>query len=160
MEQAIISGVAHDKSEAKVTIVGVPDRTGIAALIFQAIADNDINVDMIVQNVGDQGSTDISFTVPREDLVAATAVCEQMAVDMGFEAVTTDNTIGRVSVVGAGMASNPGVAATMLEVLAANGINIGMISTSAIRISCVVAEADVDRATVALHTAFGLDAGR
>ena len=160
VEKASIKGIVPDTSQAKVTLAGVRDEPGIAAAVFRRLADENVNVDMIVQNVGDHGSTDISFTVPREDLVAATAVCEQMAVDMGFEAVTTDNTIGRVSVVGAGMASNPGVAATMFEVLAANGINIGMISTSAIRISCVVAEADVDRATVALHTAFGLDAVR
>jgi len=156
MERAIIKGVVPDASQAKVTIVGVRDEPGIAAKVFRTLADADVNVDMIVQNVGDHGKTDISFTVPREDLEVSRETCEEMAATVGFDSVTTDADIGRVSVVGAGMASNPGVAATMFETLAAGEINIEMISTSPIRISCVVAEEDVDRATLALHDAYGL----
>ncbi len=156
MEHAIITGVVPDTSQAKLTIVGVRDEPGIAARVFRNLADADVNVDMIVQNVGDHGRTDISFTVPQEDLQVSRAACESMSGDVDFTSVTADGNIGRVSLVGAGMASNPGVAATMFETLAANGINIEMIATSPIRISCVVAEPDVDRATVALHDAFGL----
>jgi len=158
MEHAIIKGVVPDTSQAKVTIVGVRDEPGIAAKVFRTLADADVNVDMIVQNVGDHGKTDISFTVPSEDLDISRETCEGMAATVGFDSVTTDSDIGRVSVVGAGMASNPGVAATMFETLAAGEINIEMISTSPIRISCVVAESDVDRATRALHDAYELAA--
>lgn len=157
MEKAIISAVVPDTSQAKVTVSGVPDKPGIAAGLFRSLADDGVNVDMIVQNTSDQGVTDISFTVPREHIEAGTRITKATAEEIGAEGVETDETIGRVSVVGAGMASNPGVAATMFETLSGNGINIGMISTSAIRISCVVAEADVDRATVALHDAFELE---
>ena len=157
MEQAIVSAVVHDVSEAKVTLGGVPDEPGIAARVFRALADRDVNVDMIVQNVSEHGVTDISFTVPRDDLAASTEVTEGLAAAIGATGVTTDATIARVSLVGAGMKSNPGVAATMFETLANAGINIEMISTSAIRISCVVAEADVEGAVQTLHTAFGLD---
>jgi aspartate kinase len=159
MEKAIISAVVPDTSQAKVTITGVPDKPGIAAELFRALADANVNVDMIVQNVSDHGVTDISFTVPREHLVAATTITSEMAAHIGAQKVATDDSIGRVSVVGAGMASNPGVAATMFETLSNNGVNIEMISTSAIRISCVIAEVDVDRATVALHDAFELGQG-
>jgi aspartate kinase len=157
MEQAIVSAVVHDVSEAKVTIAGVPDTPGIAATVFRALADRDVNVDMIVQNVSEHGVTDISFTAPRDDLDAARAVTDSLATTVGATGVTTDASIARVSLVGAGMKSNPGVAAAMFETLADAGINIEMISTSAIRISCVVAEADVEAAVEALHTAFGLD---
>jgi aspartate kinase len=157
MEQAIVSAVVHDISEAKVTISGVPDRPGIAALVFRALADRDVNVDMIVQNVSDHGVTDISFTVPRDDLSVSTDITGGLAAEVGAVGVSTDSDIARVSLVGAGMKSNPGVAATVFETLAREGINIEMISTSAIRISCVVREADVERAVQALHTAFGLD---
>lgn len=157
MEKAIISAVVPDTSQAKVTISGVPDKPGIAAELFRALADAAVNVDMIVQNVSDHGVTDISFTVPREHLPVATEITSDMAGQIGAGTVRTDASIGRVSVVGAGMASNPGVAATMFETLSNHGINIEMISTSAIRISCVVAEADVDRATIALHDAFELE---
>jgi len=157
MEQAIVSAVVHDVTEAKVTIAGVPDTPGIAAKVFRALADRDVNVDMIVQNVSDHGVTDISFTAPRDDLDAARAVTDDLAGVIGATGVTTDSSIARVSLVGAGMKSNPGVAATMFETLAGAGINIEMISTSAIRISCVVAESDVEQAVQALHTAFGLD---
>ena len=159
MEKAIISAVVPDTSEAKVTISGVPDKPGIAAELFRALADAGVNVDMIVQNTSDHGVTDISFTVPREHLDSAQTITTAMAESIGAERVATDDSIGRVSVVGAGMASNPGVAATMFETLSNNAINIEMISTSAIRISCVIAQSDVDRATVSLHAAFELDKG-
>ena len=160
MEQAIISGVAHDKSEAKVTIVGVPDRTGIAARIFQAIADNDINVDMIVQNVSAAatGLTDISFTVSKTEGQKATDVLKRIQGEVGFVSLIYDDTIGKLSLVGAGMRSHPGVTATFFASMADAGVNIEMISTSEIRISVIVREADVERAAKAAHTAFGLDA--
>lgn len=158
MERAIISAVVPDTSQAKVTVEGVPDRPGVAASLFRALADVGVNVDMIVQNVSlHDNRTDISFTVPREQLDTGTQVTSDLVAEIGAAGVTTNSSIGRVSVVGAGMASNPGVAATMFETLSANEVNIEMISTSAIRISCVVAEGDVDRATVALHDAFELD---
>ena len=157
MEQAIISGVTHDTSEAKVTIEQVPDRPGVAARLFRALADEAINVDMIVQNVSSQGHTDISFTVPHADLAHTLKVVEEHTDDIEAAGVTHDADVGRVSIVGAGMKSHPGVAATMFETLASEGINIEMISTSTIRVSCVVAEADVNRAVVALHRAFDLE---
>ncbi len=156
MEQAIISAVVDDDSEAKVTIGGVPDRPGIAASLFRRLADSDVNVDMIVQNTSEAGVTDISYTAPKEDLATSLAITEALAAEIGATRVTADDTIARVSVVGAGMKSNPGVAATMFETLAGNGINIEMISTSAIRISCVIAAAELERAVVVLHDAFGL----
>jgi aspartate kinase len=156
MEQAIISGVTHDTSEAKVTIEQVPDRPGIAAAIFRALADELVNVDMIVQNVSTAGHTDVSFTVPKEDLARSLAVMEKVCVEIEATGVSHDPAIGRVSLVGAGMKSNPGVAAQMFEVLATEGVNIEMISTSAIRISCVVHERDVERAVRALHETFHL----
>ncbi len=155
MELAIIKAVVPDTSEAKVTVCGVPDEPGIAASMFRALADAGVNVDMIVQNVGADGETDISFTCPTGDADRAAEICEQSAPGESC-VVSTDDDIGRVSVVGAGMKSNPGVAATMFETLAANDINIEMISTSAIRISCVVRGSDVDSATQALHDAFDL----
>jgi aspartate kinase len=157
MEQAIVAAVTHDSSEAKVTVSGVPDRPGIAARLFRELADVGVNVDMIVQNVSDHGVTDISFTVPRDDLVSGTEVCERLAAEIGATGVASDRDIARVSIVGAGMKSNPGVAATMFEVLAGEGINIEMISTSAIRTSCVVREAQIEHAVQSLHTAFKLD---
>ncbi|MFL2987991.1 MAG: aspartate kinase [Candidatus Poriferisodalaceae bacterium] len=157
MERAIIKGVVPDVSQAKVTLSGVQDEPGLAATVFRTLADASINVDMIVQNVSDSERTDISFTVPLEDLEVATTTCEALADQLGFSGVMADPNLGRVSVVGAGMASNPGVAATMFETLAQNEVNIEMIATSPIRISCVIAEGDVDKATVALHTAYGLD---
>ena len=158
MEAAVVSAVVHDTSEAKVTIAGVPDKPGIAARVFRALADRGVNVDMIVQNVSDHGVTDISFTVPRNDLDVSTDVTGGLAGEIGADGVSTDSAIARVSLVGAGMKTNPGVAATMFETLAAEGVNIEMISTSAIRISCVVREADIETAVQSLHTAFGLDA--
>ncbi|MBU6329613.1 MAG: aspartate kinase [Acidobacteria bacterium] len=159
MEQAIVSAVVHDADEAKVTIGGVADRPGVAAHVFRALADADINVDLIVQNTSEQGVTDISFTVPHGELTTAVSICEVAGAEVGFTRVTAEPAIARVSVVGAGMKSHPGVAATVFETLAANDINIEMIATSAIRVSCVVAEADIERAVVALHDAFGLASG-
>lgn len=160
MEQAIISGVAHDKSEAKVTIVGVPDRTGIAARIFQAIADNDINVDMIVQNVSAAatGLTDISFTLSKDEGQKATQVLQRIQGEVGFASLLYDDTVGKLSLIGAGMRSHPGVTATFFAAMAEAGVNIEMISTSEIRISIIVREADLERGAKAAHTAFGLDA--
>jgi len=159
MEQAIISAVVHDADDAKVTISGVADRPGIAGLTFRALADRDIDVDMIVQNTSDHGVTDISFTVPRGDLDAAVAVCEGVSGSIGAAAVAADPDIARVSVIGAGMRSHPGVAATVFETLAAHGINIEMIATSAIRVSCVVRESQVEQAVMVLHDAFALGDG-
>ena len=159
MEQAIISGVTHDTTEAKVTIEQVPDRPGVAATIFRDLAEGGINVDMIVQNVSTAGRTDISFTAPRADLSRAEAVMEKIVVETDASGWRTDERIGRVSLIGAGMRTHPGIAAKMFEVLAGEGINIEMISTSTIRISCVVGEDDVERAVRALHAAFGLGQG-
>ena len=157
MEQAIVAAVTHDTSEAKITVPGVPDRPGIAGTLFRRLADLDVNVDMIVQNVSASGRTDISFTVPRDQLEAGKSVAQELAGQIGAGTVTSDEDIGRVSLVGAGMKTNPGVAATMFETLGVGGVNIEMISTSAIRISCVVGEDDVVRAVSLLHDAFGLD---
>jgi aspartate kinase len=154
MEQAIVSAVVHDTSEAKVTVSGVPDQPGIAARLFRLLADADVNVDMIVQNTSDHGVTDISFTVPHEDLPTSQEITSNLAAEISATGVTSDGGIARVSLVGAGMKSNPGVAAKTFETLAAEGINIEMISTSAIRISCIVREAQVERAVQALHAAF------
>jgi aspartate kinase len=157
MEQPIISGVTHDTSEAKVTVFRVPDRPGIAATVFRALADANVNVDMIEQNVSTEDHTDISFTVPRAELQRAADVVDKIVVDVEAGGCHYDSSIGRVSVVGAGMRSNPGVAAQMFETLAAEGVNIEMISTSTIRISCVVNEDDVEKAVRALHATFELE---
>jgi aspartate kinase len=158
MEQAIVSGVVSDDSEAKLTITGVPDQPGIAARLFRKLADLDVNVDMIMQNVSDHGKTDISFTLPTDDVQTAMVACGDLAAEIGAAGVTSDADVGRVSLVGAGMKSNPGVAATVFETLAKEGVNIEMISTSAIRISCVIRVDSLDVAVQALHSAFGLDA--
>jgi aspartate kinase len=156
MEQAIVTAVTHDTSEAKVTIAGVADRPGIAARLFRGLADQSVNVDMIVQNTSLHGTTDISFTVPKIDLAASVRVCDELKAELGASEVSSDDDVARVSVIGAGMKSHPGVTATMFETLAADGINIDMISTSTIRISCMVKTADVERAVRSLHTAFDL----
>jgi aspartate kinase len=156
MEQAIISGVTHDISEAKMTIEQVPDRPGVAATVFRSLADEGVNVDMIVQNVSTAGHTDISFTIPRDDLARAATVMEKIVVDTEASGFRSDADVGRVSLIGAGMRSHPGIAARMFEILASEGINIEMISTSSIRISCVVGESDVERAVRSLHGAFEL----
>ena len=159
MEQAIISGVAHDRSEAKVTVAGVPDVVGQAAKIFRAIAAAGINIDMIVQNISAAatGLTDISFTLPRDDGEAALAALRAVQQETGFESLLYDDRIGKVSLVGAGMRSHPGVTATFFGALAEAGVNIEMISTSEIRISVVVDENEVDAAVTATHRAFDLD---
>ena len=160
VEQAIISGVAHETKEAKITIVGVPDRVGEAARIFEAVAATDINIDMIVQNVSavETSRTDISFTLPKSDGATAIAALNALQGTIGFADLLYDDQIGKVSVVGVGMRSHPGVTAKFFSALAAAGVNIEMISTSEIRISVVVSQDDVDRAVAAAHTAFGLDA--
>jgi aspartate kinase len=157
LERAIISGIAHDTSEAKVTIVGVPDRPGIAAAVFRPLADAGVNIDMIVQNVSAAGHTDISFTLPTEDLRHAEPILQRVADEAGASGFSCDPDIAKVSLVGAGMKSHPGVAAEMFEALAEAGINIEIISTSSIRISCVVRAADVERAVRTLHEKFRLD---
>ncbi|MEM7323687.1 MAG: aspartate kinase [Actinomycetota bacterium] len=158
MEQPIIRAVTHDQSESKVTVTDLPDKPGISARLFRALADENVNVDMIVQNASEDGTTDISFTVPTEDLGRATEVLNGgVMTDLGARTMVTDDSIGKVSIVGAGMKSNPGVAAKMFEVLADNGINIEMISTSAIRVSCVVKSEQTEEAVQHIHTAFGLD---
>jgi len=160
MEQAIISGVAHDRSEAKVTVVGVPDKVGEAAAIFGTLAEAEINLDMIVQNVSatDTNLTDISFTLPRADGQIATDALTRAQDDIGFERLQYNDAIGKVSIIGAGMRSAPGISATFFAALADAGVNIEMISTSEIRISVVVAESQVDAAVRAAHEAFELDA--
>jgi aspartate kinase len=156
LEQPIISSVISDGSEAKLTVTGVPDRPGIAARLFRALADRSVNVDMIEQNVSIHGTTDISFTVPRQDLVGALEVAGALAPEIGAADVLADSEIATVSLIGAGMKTHPGVSATMFETLSNEGINIEMISTSAIRITCVVRASLADRAVVALHDAFKL----
>lgn len=160
MEQAIIAGIAHDKSEAKITIVGVPDRTGMAARIFQSIADGDINIDMIVQNVSAAatGLTDISFTLPKSEGADATAILQKIQGEVGFKSIQYDDQVGKISLVGAGMRSHPGVTATFFAAMSEAGVNIEMISTSEIRISIICRGADVERGVRAAHTAFELDA--
>jgi aspartate kinase len=161
MEQAIISGVAQDRGEAKITIVGVPDKVGEAARIFRAIAESGINIDMIVQNISAAatGRTDISFTLPRDDGHSAMTRLGQLQAEVGFDSLLYDDRIGKVSVIGAGMRSHPGVSATFFGALAEAGVNIEMISTSEIRISVVVDQNDVDIAVAAAHEAFDLGDG-
>jgi aspartate kinase len=160
MEQAIIAGVAHDRSEAKITVVGVPDKVGEAARIFEALSSAQINLDMIVQNISAAATnlTDISFTLPRTDGQTAMAALERVKDEVGFESLIYDDQIGKVSLIGAGMRSHPGITAKFFAALASAGVNIEMISTSEIRISVVVDEAQVDEAVSATHTAFELDA--
>ncbi|MSX61653.1 MAG: ACT domain-containing protein, partial [Actinobacteria bacterium] len=162
MEQAIIAGIAHDKSEAKITVVGVPDRTGTAARIFQAIADADVNIDMIVQNVSAAatGLTDISFTLPKTEGSLATTTLQRIQGEIGFQSIQYDDQIGKLSLIGAGMRSHPGVTATFFSCLADAGVNIEMISTSEIRISIVCRATDLDNGVRAAHTAFELDAAQ
>ncbi len=157
VEKAIITAVTYDTSEAKVTVQGVPDRPGIAAALFRALADLDVMVDMIVQNTSEDGRTDISFTVPTEHLDVAHKTCQDHAEDLGATRVLGDDGIAKVSVVGAGMKSHSGVSATVFEVLAARSINIEMISTSSIRITCVVRTDRMEEAVQALHGVFELD---
>ncbi len=162
MEQAIISGIAQDRGEAKITVVGVPDKVGEAARIFRAIAAAGINIDMIVQNVSAAATarTDISFTLPRDDGHAGMSALRQLQAEVGFDSLLYDDRIGKVSVVGAGMRSHPGVSATFFGALAEAGVNIEMISTSEIRISVVVDQNDVELAVTAAHEAFDLGDGQ
>jgi len=159
MEQAIIAGIAHDRSEAKITVVGVPDKVGEAARIFEALAEVEVNLDMVVQNISAQatGLTDISFTLPREDGQTAMAALARLRSEVGYDHLMYDDEIGKVSLIGAGMRSHPGITARFFAALANAGVNIEMISTSEIRISVIVDEADVSAAVQATHTAFDLD---
>ena len=159
MEQAIIAGVAHDRSEAKITVVGVPDKVGEAARIFEGLSEAQVNLDMIVQNVSAASTnlTDISFTLPREDGQVAMAALAQLKDEVGYDSLLYDDRIGKVSLIGAGMRSHPGVTAKFFAALASAGVNIEMISTSEIRISVIVDESQVDDAVAATHTAFDLD---
>jgi aspartate kinase len=159
MEDPIISGVVTDSSESKVTVHRVPDRPGVSAQLFEPLAAANVNVDMIVQNTSTEGTTDISFTMPSADMHVAEDLVRRVADEIGAAGVTHDDGIARLSVVGAGMKSSPGIAAKMFRTLADEGVNIEMISTSTIRISVVIAIGDLERAARALHTAFGLDAG-
>jgi aspartate kinase len=159
VEDPIISGVVTDMTEAKVTVLGVPDRPGISAALFEPLAAANVNVDMIVQNTSTEGTTDISFTMPMADMAQAESIVQRVAIEIGATAVTHDDDIAKISLVGAGMKSSPGVAAKMFRTLADEDVNIQMISTSTIRVSVILPAADVERAARALHTAFGLDSG-
>ncbi|HWB72936.1 MAG TPA: aspartate kinase, partial [Egibacteraceae bacterium] len=156
MEKAIISGVAHDVGEGKLVIRGVPDKPGVAARIFTALADQHVNIDMIVQNVSVEGTTDISCTLPVADGPRAVQLLQGLADEIGAQAILFDEDVGKVSLVGAGMKTHPGVAAEMFSALSEAGVNIEMISTSTIRISVVVRAADVEAAVRAVHEQFGL----
>jgi aspartate kinase len=156
MEQAIVSGVAHDSSEAKVTILGVPDRPGIAARVFRSLANSDVRVDMIVQNVSAEGITDISFTLPEDELPAVEAILAEVGDQVGSRGVVVDAEIAKISLVGAGMKTDPSVVADMFDALADEGINIEIISTSSIRISCVIRATLLERAVNVVHDRFGL----
>ena len=160
MEQPIIAGVAHDLGDAKITVVGVPDRPGMAAAIFQAVADAGINMDMIVQNVSvhESGATDVTFTCPRGDATKAELALRRIEKEVNFKDIDTDENIAKISLVGAGMRSHPGVSATFFKAIAGAGVNVEMISTSEIRISVVTRADDATKAVSAIHTAFGLDA--
>ena len=158
VEDAIISGVAHDTSEAKVTVVGVPDRPGVAAGMFTALADANINVDMIVQNISSEGRTDISFTLPRGEIDQATELLDARLSEIGAERLIVNPSVAKVSLVGAGMKTHPGVAARMFAALSRAGVNIQMISTSTIRVSVIIDDAKVDDAVRAVHAEFGLGA--
>ncbi len=152
-----VRGLAHDRNVAKVTLVDVPDRPGVAHAVFATLADSGINVDMIVQNVGHGGSTDVSFTIPRVELAKAKRMLEPTVRDLGFREMTTDSSVAKVSIVGAGIQNAPGYAARMFGTLADAGVNIEMISTSEIRITCMIAEDQLETALRALHDAFELE---
>ncbi len=158
VEQAMITGVAHDRSEAKVTVTGVPDQTGVAARIFRVIADAEIDIDMVLQNVSStvSGRTDITFTLSKDNGPTAVATLEKIREELGFTAVLYDDHVGKVSLVGAGMRSHPGVTATFCEALAKAGVNIEIINTSEIRISVLIRDTELDAAVQAIHNAFGL----
>ena len=159
MEDPIISGVVHDVGEAKMTLLGVPDRPGVSALLFESLAKANVNVDMIVQNTSIDGTTDISFTLPAGDIRVAEPILHKVSAEVGAKGINQDANIVKLSLVGAGMKASPGIAAKMFRVLADNGVNIEMISTSTIRISVVVEKSKLDVAVKSLHTAFDLDSG-
>jgi aspartate kinase len=154
LEKAIVSGVTHDTSEAKVSIIGVPDRPGVAAAVFRELARAGINIDMIVQNVSQDGLATISFTMPTSDLEGAEPILQATAADVGASRIERDADVAKISLIGAGMKSHPGVAADMFDALAEAGINIEVISTSSIRISCVIRAAQVEEAVRAVHARF------
>jgi aspartate kinase len=156
MEEAVVTAVTHDTTEAKVTVSALPDHPGVAARLFRAQADRSINIDMIVQNASENGTTDISFTVPKADLAVSVETAQATSDELGAKGVTSDSDVSRVSLIGVGMKSHPGIAATMFETLAREEINIDMISTSTIRTSCIVRTVDVERAVRSLHAAFEL----
>ena len=158
MEHAIVSGVTHDTSEAKITIRDCPDTPGVAARVFTALAAENVNVDMVIQNVSEDGHTDISFTTPEADLPRARKAIDAVAEEIGARTWVVDPAVAKISIVGAGMRTNPGVTAKMFTVLADADVNIDLISTSPIRLSCIIALKDVETAVRVLHTAFGLDA--
>ena len=158
MEEVVVSGLAHTLNESKISVLRVPDHPGIAARIFAALAEQEVNVDLIIQNVSADGRTDISFTVVEEDSGRAMEVLGTLQQVVGFDSFTADPDIAKISAVGVGMQTHPGVAAKMFSTLADNGINIEMISTSEIKISCVIRKNAAQKALQALHTAFGLDA--
>ena len=161
MDQPIITGVAHDRSEATVTVSGIPDKVGVAAKIFKVVARSGINIDMIVQSTSrSTGQADISFTLPRQDGQTALTALQGVQEEVGFDSLVFDDRIGKISLIGAGMRSHPGVSADFFGALADSGINIRMISTSEIRISAVVDAADLDAAVQATHRAFGLEDGQ
>ncbi len=157
MERVAVSGVTGDRNQAKITVIGVPDRPGVAARMFGPVADANIIVDMIIQNVGQGALTDLSFTVPKADLSKAVTIMHKVADDIQAKSVEVTEAIAKVSLVGVGMRSHSGVASRMFEVLSREGINIMMISTSEIKISCVIEEKYLELALRALHHAFGLD---
>jgi aspartate kinase len=161
VEQAMITGVAHDRSEAKVTVTGVPDHAGVAARIFRVVADAEIDIDMVLQNISStaSGRTDITFTLSKDNGPRAVAALEKLKSEVGFQAVLYDDHVGKVSLVGAGMRSHPGVTATFCEALAKVGVNIDIINTSEIRISVLIRDTELDDAVRAIHEAFGLGGG-
>jgi aspartate kinase len=158
VEQAMITGVAHDRSEAKVTVTGVPDHAGVAARIFRTVADAEIDIDMVLQNISStaSGRTDITFTLSKDNGPRAVAALEKLKSEVGFHSVLYDDHVGKVSLVGAGMRSHPGVTATFCEALAKVGVNIDIINTSEIRISVLIRDTELDEAVRAIHEAFGL----
>jgi aspartate kinase len=161
MDQPIITGVAHDRSEATITVSGIPDKVGVAAKIFRTVANAAINIDMIVQSTSrSTGQADISFTLPRQDGQTAMTALRGVQDDIGYDSLVFDDRVGKISLIGAGMRSHPGVSADFFSALAESGINIRMISTSEIRISAIVDAADLDAAVIATHRAFGLEDGQ
>jgi aspartate kinase len=157
MEAVLVSGVTFNKDEAKISIFGVPDQPGVASQIFSPLSQNNITVDMIIQNISHQGATDITFTVPKTDCKKALKIIEGVAKDINARGVSHNTNIAKVSIVGVGMRSHTGVATTMFDTLAREGINIEMISTSEIKVSCVISDKYTELAVRVLHEAFGLD---